>query len=628
MFDFNETQLSPKDLERHVSLRIRILLFVSAWVSTTWFLVVPFIDSMRVGYGVTLLLFQVWWLSIMLWVCRWSYAGLSACQRNFEMAMFSIRTEKDGHTTLASGYTVPELVHWIIIPNYKEDLGILRASLNASAMQSIGAQRICILLACEGVEEGALEKLQPLAAEFPEFRKFIVNVHQLGEGEVAGKSANTSAAFRSLCAATYSATKDVRLMSVATNLARDFEHWHESNDVRANDFAVFNAVMERGVVTVIDADSVLHPFHLYGLEQSYHFQHRAVHDRCIWQAPIANLLNMWRTPSVTRLTSIIVSLHELASLMQPEQQKLPFSTYSLTVKLALDMGGWASDVLAEDWHCYERIFFAKRGNCTIVPLYFPVLCYGVEETTYWRSLKARFEQARRHAWGVIEVACVFGFWRDTPWYQRPPLTSFAALFWKTFKLHFITIFQTPMIIGSTIFHARLIAEGFAVTNIPHDRFDAPNYKDALWMIYSLTSCLALVLPLITILSFLTALRYERLLRAQQIEAHNWVALESVAKRCGVANYVARPRSGSVRYSCPNELMPYEVSDYLNKNIRMPRSGLCDRIALFLEFLIVMPLASLIYGFLPALISQSILPFRKHYAYVVAPKPQKSQLGFV
>jgi len=628
IFDFNETLLSPKDLERHVSLRVRVFLFVSAWGSMAWFLVAPFVDSIRVGYGVSLIVFQFWWLSIMLWVCRWDYHGIETCQRKFDEAMARLRAEKGGHSVPPGGYTVPELMHWVIVPNYKEDVDMLRATLNAIAMQSVGTRRICVLLAAEGAERGVLEKLAPLAAEFPEFRKFVINVHQLREGEIAGKSSNTSAAFRSLCAAVYKATKDARLARVADALELDFAHWHESPDTRGNDFSAFNAVLERGVITVMDADSILHPFHLYGIEESYHFEHHSARNQCIWQAPIANMINMNRVPAASRLTSIIVSLHELACLLHPDQQqKMPFSTYSLTTQLALDMGGWASDVLAEDWHCFARAFFAKRGACTMVPLHFPVLCYAVEEKTYWGSLVARFVQARRHAWGVIEVACIFAFWRDTPWYQRPRLAAFLAILWKTFKLHFITIFQTPMIIGSTLFQLRLVSEGFAVTNVPHDRFNEPNYKDALWLIFVLTSFLMVLLPLITVFSFSVAVRYEDLLRSQHIEAQRWVSLEGLARRVGVKNY-APASADAAAFDCPNESIPREVSDYLADNITMPRSSLWRRVSLFVEFLLVMPVSCLIYGFLPALISQTILPFRKHYTYVVASKPQKSQMNAV
>jgi hypothetical protein len=579
IFDYNETLLSPKDLERHVSWRVRIFLFASAWGSMAWFIGAPLFESLRLQYGVVLLVFQIWWLYIMLWVCGWAYYGMQLCNAEFSDSIEKLRNDKHAHTLLENGYTVPDLIHWIIVPNYKEGVEMLRGTLQSLALQSIGPQRICVLMACEGAEPGAVEKLMPLAAEFPEFRKFVFNVHRLRPGEIAGKSANVSAAFRSLCSAVYHATKDERLARTAEALALDFAEWRESPDARGNSSTAYTHVIDRGIITVIDADSILHPFHLYGIEKSYHFERHSTHNQCIWQAPIANMINMYSVPAASRLTSIIVSLHELASLVHPTQQKLPFSTYSLTTKLALDMGGWASDVLAEDWHCYARAFFAKRGECEVVPVHYPVLCYAVEETSYCASLNARFVQARRHAWGVIEVACLYAFWRDTPHYNRPSLYAFVALLWKMFKLHFITIFQTPMVIGAAIYNQQLAQLGYTLTEA--------RTGDPIWWIFALTSALMAVLPLLTVFSFLLAICYERLLRVQRQQAHV---------------YVSTPRHHNV------------------DQITMPSSSLLRRGMLFVEFLLVMPLTSLFYGFLPSLISQTVLLFRKHYTYVVAAKP--------
>jgi hypothetical protein len=564
-FNFKETFLSPKDLELHVSRRIRVFLFVSAWFSVVWFICGASVESIRFIYGSVLVIFQLWWTFIIVWVCFWGYQGMKKCAAVFQEARDNLTS---GHTFNVGGYVVPDLIHWVIVPNYKEHVDVVRGTLRALSLQSIGAQRICIILACEAAEIGASEKLLPLASEFPGFCKIVINTHVLRPGEAAGKSANVSCAFRSLCAAVHEATRDDRLLAVASELALDFTNWKECPDARSKNTSVYNSVLDLGIVTVVDADSILHPFHLYEIEKSYHFDHHADHDRCIWQAPICNMLNMYDVPAVSRLASITVSVHELASLMHPTEQKLPFSTYSLTTKLALDMGGWASDVLAEDWHCFSRAFFAKRGLCKVVPLHFPVLCYSVEEETYLKSIHARFVQACRHAWGVIEVSSAFAFWRDLPWYNRPAWYSFVAVLWKMFKLHFITIFQTPMVIGTTIFNWNLAKEGYSITE--------PRNLDPLWWIFSFTTLLMTVLPVVTIFTTILAIKYETLLSQQRSD--------------------------------------------MRSELTMPASSLSSRFLLALEFLFVMPATSLLFGFIPALIAHSCMLFRKHYTYVVASKP--------
>lgn len=43
--------------------------------------------------------------------------------------------------------------------------------------------------------------------------------------------------------------------------------------------------------------------------------------------------------------------------------------------------------------------------------------------------------------------------------------------------------------------------------------------------------------------------------------------------------------------------------------------------LFFEMIVIMPLASFLFGFLPALIAQTKLPFKRYYTFVVANKPK-------
>lgn len=584
-----DTFLSPKDLQNHLSTRVRVLVFLSAWGSVAWFVGAPFFDQFRLAYGVVLVIFQLWWLYIMLWVCWFANKGIKLCDAKFTAVRNAPRTET-------------ELIHWIIIPNLNENVNILRQTLNALSMQTVPASRICILLACESVEPRASEKLW-LADEFKEFCKFTLSVHALQPGEVAGKGANVSSAFRSLCERIYRETKDPRLSAIGEN-AHLYDHGEKEKPVAvSDDFAhipvadrAYSMALDHGIVTVIDADSILHPFHLQEIEQSYCNEQLSFRDHCIWQAPIANMINMYSVPSPSRLTSIIVSLHEMAALMDPAETKLPFSTYSLTTALALRMNGFASDIVAEDWHCYNRAFFQTRGECIVVPLHFPVLCYSAHTRGYWASLTARFVQARRHAWAAIEVACVHSFWLSTTPCSGPLTLKYARLAWKNFKPHFITIFQTPMVIGSIFFNFRLAGAGYVLNE--------PRLLDPLWLIYFVNTSLAVLLPLLTVFSLFAAVSYENLLRRQRVDATEVVPLEHLR--------------GRMHRSQTDEIESYNLMEYLRK-MTMPKTSRFRRLILLIEFVVVMPMTSLVYGFLPSIISQTILLYRKHYTYIVAPK---------
>lgn len=536
---------------------------------------------------------------MLLWVCVYSHKGLRMCEKEFTLAHSKIEKNKNAHKNSESGYIVPQITHWVIIPNYKERVEIIRQTLEAIAMQSIGPERICIILAYEAAEDGARAKLLDLPMRFKEFRKFVLHEHRLLAGEVAGKSANESSAFRSLCAVAYDATKDKSLENLASSVDRSAWSDYTAHTLEEGD--LFSNFANQSVVTIMDADSILHQYHLYGIEKSYNFTNHDERYRCIWQAPISNMMNMYSVPAPSRLMCMIVSLHEMASLAHPTQQKLPFSTYSLSAKLAIDMGGWASDVLAEDWHCMARAFFATLGSVRIVPLFFPVLCYAVKESTYWTSCTARFEQAKRHAWAVIEIACVYAFWRSIPSEHRPLLGDYLAMLWKMFKLHYIAIFQTPMVVGSLIFNTQLANVGFS--------FFTPQPDNPLWLVFAVSTVLMSILPLLTIVSFRTALLYESVLRNQRLCANDHADMSGIASRIQICD--------------DGEKNDYDLAFLFTRILQrmtMPKSSNWQRLRLLTEFIFVMPVTSLVYGFLPSIISHTILLFRTHYSYVVAPKP--------
>ena len=66
---------------------------------------------------------------------------------------------------------------------------------------------------------------------------------------------------------------------------------------------------------------------------------------------------------------------------------------------------WAPVLLYsnEDWHIFLQAFFALGDKVKTLPIYLVVSRDAVNSTTLFRTLKSRYEQEKRWAWGVTDV---------------------------------------------------------------------------------------------------------------------------------------------------------------------------------------------------------------------------------
>ncbi|CAJ1444239.1 unnamed protein product [Effrenium voratum] len=261
-------------------------------------------------------------------------------------------------------------------------------------------------------------------------------------GEVAGKSSNTQWAFREA------------LRRYGTSLSkRD---------------------LSRVFLTVADADTLLHPQYLSAMT----YQGRLLMDKeerswTIWQPPVLLVRNIFSVPALTRTSSHAALMFELSTLAS--QHIFPafaYSSYSMSLALAShpEVDGWDVDVIAEDHHMYCKCYFAalwelshaKKEHVKVAgevndtihlvpqvkvqPIFCPAVSYLVESTEgYTASLFARFQQARRHTQGLVELGYVFLQWarlsssvgfRKIPWRTHFSIAMIAA------KMHTIHIIAT------------------------------------------------------------------------------------------------------------------------------------------------------------------------------------------
>lgn len=270
---------------------------------------------------------------------------------------------------------IDEVMHWVILPQYTEDLEIISMTLDSLCMCPSSRHTISVVFAMEEREADAPQKAQTLTDKFSGSLCEILTTHHPANlpNDPPGKASNTAWAFK-------------HLVAHLERHGRDFS---------------------KIIVTVADADSDFHEGYYQGLAQLYLETEPENRDRRIWQSPVFHLKNYHRQPGPLIVGSVFCSMAEMASLADPNSVRFPYSTYSLSLKLAQHVGGWDPEWIAEDWHMGIKCFLLTLGQTSVVPILLPTLNYTPEDTTWWGTISARWTQAKRHALGFSDSAYYF-----------------------------------------------------------------------------------------------------------------------------------------------------------------------------------------------------------------------------
>lgn len=259
--------------------------------------------------------------------------------------------------------------HLVVIPNYHEPELVLSRSLDNLARSRMASQ-MTVVLAMEAREIGWLRKAQTLEQQFAgSFAHFFVTSHPDGlPGETRSKAANLTWAVR-------------RVRHKLVDQLR-----YDPDTI---------------VVTTMDADTLWHPAYFDAL--THHFATDPHRHARFWQAPIRYHSNIYEVHPLVRSINAYSTAMELACLAEPRWMALPISSYSLSLRLLTDSGYWDGDVIADEWHMFIKAYFTVGGGVSVVPIYLPFMAMAVTGETLWDTIRNRYQQSLRHAWGSREM---------------------------------------------------------------------------------------------------------------------------------------------------------------------------------------------------------------------------------
>ena len=267
-------------------------------------------------------------------------------------------------------YSWNSIVHVIIIPNYNETEDKLSKSLDAFASQKqINKDNLFIFLAMEGRSEGSKDRANNLIARYKnKFGLLMATMHPEDiPGEIKGKASNEA----------YAAKVARRVLSY------------------------MKVPIDYVTVTSCDADARFHPLYFSAL--TYHFAINPKRFFRFWQSPILWYNNLQRVPFPIKMLGVIGHAIHLSDLQEPSKLIFNYSCYSLSFNLLESVGYWHTDIIPEDWHLFLQTFFAHEGKVEVESLYLPTYIDAPESKTWLGSLKNRYEQCRRHAWGATDI---------------------------------------------------------------------------------------------------------------------------------------------------------------------------------------------------------------------------------
>eukprot|EP00747_Dinoflagellata_sp_TGD_P028584 gnl/TRDRNA2_/TRDRNA2_133354_c0_seq1.p1 gnl/TRDRNA2_/TRDRNA2_133354_c0~~gnl/TRDRNA2_/TRDRNA2_133354_c0_seq1.p1 ORF type:complete len:776 (-),score=92.81 gnl/TRDRNA2_/TRDRNA2_133354_c0_seq1:10-2097(-) len=335
-----------------------------------------------------------------------------------------------------------EVMHIVILPNYKEDESMLLETLENIGKSPLAQSCIHVVLGMEEREgDDAPRKAEFLVERTAHlFADIFASYHPANlPGEIAGKSSNTQWAYRAA------------LSRYSSQLAkRDPRYVY---------------------LSVGDADTLWNPqyFDALAYEGLQLPPEEAVW--AIWQPPMLLFRNLFAVPGFTRVTALGTMLFELSGLAnQRLGTHFCFSSYSLTLALASHhkIAGWDTDVIAEDHHMFCKCFFGSlwesatlskskgdktpsgriRTRVRLHPIYLAAEGFLVESSEgYWQSCYVRFQQQRRHSQGVSELAYTLLQYMRLMWavgiFGIAKRTHFEiwAIMWKMHTIHIFNSVQ-------------------------------------------------------------------------------------------------------------------------------------------------------------------------------------------
>lgn len=355
-----------------------------AWITLIGSLVFSYVSPLAVIYFI--IIFDVYWLiRIAYYVPFLLDTWLryrKALRRNWQLDAEKL-----------PGYD--EVYHLLMLPTVKEDVSIVRGTLDRALESSTPSDRIIV---CLGGEERAKEHFLEVEKEIlrdyaHRFKKLVTTLHPDAAkttDEIVGKGSNMNWMGR-------------QMVPVIEELGID---------------------PDKLIVSAFDVDTVAHP--QYFACVTHAFLTSPEPTRNSYQPVVLYNNNLWDAKAPIRVAMFGTTFWLMGELARSERS-MTFSSHSMSWRMLLDVGFWQKDIVSEDSRIFLQGLCRYHGHYSVTPIYLPVSMDSVDHSNYFDALKALYKQMRRWAWGVENFSYMAEkFSQD----KEMPFRIKAAYFWK------------------------------------------------------------------------------------------------------------------------------------------------------------------------------------------------------
>lgn len=266
-----------------------------------------------------------------------------------------------------------DLYHLAIVPSYKEDISILRHTLDAIRKSKYPHKKMIVVLAFEERDKVFAPEYTPiLTREYEhQFYKFMITSHPSDiPGEVRGKGPNITWA------------------------ARRVKEYLEQKSID------FNKV----ITTTLDADNRVDPQYFANVSWAFLNDPDPYHKS--FQPLPMFFNNIWQVPLPVKMTALSSTFWQMIQALRPRHAR-NFSAHAQSFGALVETDFWSVTTVVEDGHQYWRSYFKFKGNHHIVPIFVPVYMDAVQGENMYDTFREQYLQRRRWYWGVSDVPHVF-----------------------------------------------------------------------------------------------------------------------------------------------------------------------------------------------------------------------------
>jgi len=321
------------------------------------------------------------------------------------------------------------IYHLIILPTYKEDLKIIKESLDSLINSDYPKEKLIVVLAIEDrAGAKAKETASLIEKEYAgKFFKFLVTLHPDNiKNEIAGKGSNVA---------------------------------YAGKIVREKIIDVLKISYENVLISNFDIDTKVYPQYFSCLTW-YYLTERNPQRASYQPIPVYNN-NIWLASAFTRVVSTSNTFWQM--IQQERSEKLTtYSSHAIPAKVFFEVG-YPTNVVSDDSRIFWRAYFYYDGDYRVVPIYYLVSMDAVMADGFWKTVINQYKQQKRWAWGCNEIPYMFyGFLKNNKISLLHKISHLYTIIdgfwsWATAALLLFALGWLPIFLGGQSFNLTVLS---------------------------------------------------------------------------------------------------------------------------------------------------------------------------